>query len=62
LRRFDSPVRFLLKGVDDPKVSANLHGIDDAKRISAVLQRDLKNAAIDALEGLCRIRLAPSGR
>jgi hypothetical protein len=58
-RRFDSRLRFLLKGVNHHKVNAELRGKDDAIGVAAMLERYLKYPAVDALEGLGPCRLWP---
>jgi len=47
-----------LERIDHPHIVAYLHGVDRAKGIAPVLQRDLKDAAIDAFERLGDVGLA----
>ena len=44
LRRLDPRLRFLLEGVENPKGIANLHGVNGAEGVTAILQRDLEDA------------------
>ena len=50
IRGLDALGRLLLKGVHDPDVVADLHGVDDPERIPPVLEHDLHHAAVKALE------------
>src|SRR6204780_5804338 len=53
---FDASLRFLLKGVQNINPLADLNRQHDAIGVRHVSQRDLKNAASDALEGLGAFR------
>jgi hypothetical protein len=52
LWHLDSALRLLLKRVNHPYIVADLDGIDRAKGVTPILQRDLEHTAIHALERL----------
>ena len=60
-RRLDAFGRLLLEGVHHSNVGADLQRVDDPKGIAAVLEHDLHNATVEALQGLGVVRLAAFG-
>ncbi|WP_238257582.1 hypothetical protein [Methylorubrum podarium] len=52
LRCLDPARRFLLKGVKHPEIAPDLHGVDDAERISPVAQRNFSDARPQSLHRL----------
>lgn len=60
-RGLDALGRLLLKGVHDPDVVADLHGVDHPERIASVLEHDLHHAAVKALEWFGAVGLAALG-
>jgi len=52
LRRLNSGLGFLLEGVNNPNISANLNSVDDAENISSMPKRNFENPAVSTFEGL----------
>jgi hypothetical protein len=61
LRRLNPGLGFLLKGVDDPNISANLNSVNNAESIPSMLKRNLKNPAVNTFERLGLVRFAALG-
>ena len=61
LRGLYSGLGFLLKGVNNPNIRADLHGIEDAECVPSMLKRNFKHAAVHALERLGLVRFAAFG-
>jgi len=61
LRRLDSGLGFLLKGVDDPNISADLNSVDDPESVPSMPERDFEHAAVNALERLGFVRFTVPG-
>ena len=58
LRGLDALRRFLLEGMNNPNLIANLHSIDDTKGIAAERQCDFKDAGAETFERLGNVGLA----